>query len=497
MSSLVLKWTLSDLLPELGCLHTAEVTGLSQDSRTAKAGDLFIARRGLKTSGAEFAPEAVSNGAAAVLLDASQSEAEYLQSVLQVPVVAWNTNRLGLGVLADRFYHSPSRKLKVVGITGTNGKTSSAHFCVQALEQLGKRSALIGTLGNGFLSDLSDASHTTPDAVSLHRMLAEYLALGAEAVVMEVSSHAIDQGRIEGVDFDVVGYTNLTRDHLDYHGTEAAYAAAKARLFNEYNVGRQVLNADDPRPATILASNSRGLDRIGFSLSDQSQVVALIQKELHPAGMKLDVKLGAQRFSLELSLLGEFNIANLLLVSGLLLQLGYGADKLAVALSQLQPVAGRMQRILSEKGPTVLVDYAHTPDALEKALAACRAHLSEGQLFVLFGCGGDRDRGKRPMMAAAAERGGDRVWLTSDNPRTEDPQQILNDTLSGFEMPEQVCTEIDRKQAIESAISAATSADIVLLAGKGHETYQEINGERLPFSDAEVAAQVLSAGGWS
>src|SRR5210317_1345902 len=270
MNSLSLTWTLSELLPELGCLHTTEVTGLSQDSRSTKPGDLFIARRGLKTTGAEFAADAVAKGAVAVLLDASQAEAEHLQSILNVPVIAWITKRLGLGGLADRFYHSPSRKLKVVGITGTNGKTSSAHFCVQALEHLGRRTALIGTLGNGFLTNLSEASHTTPDAVDLHRMLAEFLAQGAEAVVMEVSRHAIDQGRIEGVEFDVVGYTNLTRDHLDYHGTEAAYAAAKARLFNEYNVGRQVLNADDPRPATILASIRHGLDRIGFSLTDQS-----------------------------------------------------------------------------------------------------------------------------------------------------------------------------------------------------------------------------------
>lgn len=494
MNSLSLTWTLSELLPELGCLHKTEVTGLSQDSRSTKPGDLFIARRGLKTTGAEFAADAVAKGAVAVLLDASQAEAEHLQSILNVPVIAWITKRLGLGVLADRFYHSPSRKLKVVGITGTNGKTSSAHFCVQALEHLGRRTALIGTLGNGFLTNLSDASHTTPDAVDLHRMLAEFLAQGAEAVVMEVSSHAIDQGRIEGVEFDVVGYTNLTRDHLDYHGTEAAYAAAKARLFNEYNVGRQVLNADDPRPATILASIRHGLDRIGFSLTDQSQVVALISKELHPSGMRLQIKLGAQRFELESSLLGEFNIANLLLVSGLLLQLGYPVDTISTALNALEPVTGRMQRISSQQGPTVLVDYAHTPDALEKALAACRAHLTEGQLFVLFGCGGDRDRGKRPMMAAAAEDGSDRVWLTSDNPRNEDPQKILEDTLAGFENPEQVTTEIDRKRAIESVISAATAADIVLLAGKGHESYQEIKGERLPFSDAEVALQVLSAG---
>lgn len=496
MSQSNYAWTLAELLPELGCLNTMEVTGLSQDSRRVNPGDLFIARQGLRVSGAEFAGEALRAGAIAVLLEASPAEAEYLQSILQVPVVAWSSQRLTLGMLADRFYRSPSRKLQVIGITGTNGKTSSAHFCVQALEHLGKRAAMIGTLGNGFLSQLSEASHTTPDVVNLHRMLADYSDQGAEAVVMEVSSHAIDQNRIEAIDFDVVAYTNLTRDHLDYHGTEVAYAAAKAKLFTDYNVGRQVLNADDPRPALILGQSGRGVDRIGFSLSDQAQVVALVSKQLHTAGMSLELKLGAERVSLELSLLGEFNIANLLLVSGVLLQLGYGPQELGKMLGRLNPVAGRMQRLPNTQGPTVIVDYAHTPDALEKALKACRAHIQGGRLTVVFGCGGDRDRGKRPMMAAAAEQGADSVWLTSDNPRYEDPQKIISDTLEGFAAPEQIQVQVDRRLAIQKAIAQAQGADLVLLAGKGHENYQEINGERLAFSDVEVASDALRAGGF-
>lgn len=496
MTKLAFEWTLAELLPELGCLDLTQVTGLSQDSRQVVAGDLFIARRGLKLSGAEFVRDAVHAGAAAVLLEASAAEAQHLQAMMQLPVVAWNTKRLSLGALADRFFQSPSRRLTMVGITGTNGKTSSAHFCVQALQNLGKRAAMIGTLGNGFLSQLDDATHTTPDAVTLHRMLAEYLAQGAEAVVMEVSSHAIDQQRIESIDFDVVAYTNLSRDHLDYHGTEAAYAAAKAKLFTNYNVGRQVLNADDPRPALLLGQIGRGIDRIGFSLTDQSQVVALVSQNMHAAGMHLQIKLGAQRIGVELNLLGEFNISNLLLVSGILLQLGYTAAELEPVLGKLKPVEGRMQRLANVDGPTVLVDYAHTPDALEKALSACRAHISRGKLIVLFGCGGDRDRGKRPIMAAAAEQGADLVWLTSDNPRGEDPQQIIADTLQGFATPTKVHTEVDRKQAIFAAIAAADEQDLVLLAGKGHETYQEINGQRQPFSDAQVASEALRAGGF-
>ena len=491
-----LRWTLAELLPELGCLDTTEVTGLTQDSRTVESGDLFVARTGLQTDGAEYARDAVQRGAVAILLETDKTSAQYLGSILHVPVIPWESERLSLGVLADRFFQSPSRKLQVIGITGTNGKTSSAHFCSQVCNSLGRRTAMIGTLGNGFLDSLEAATHTTPDAVSLHRMIAEYESQGAQMVVMEVSSHAIDQGRIDGIDFDAVGYTNLTRDHLDYHGSEEAYAAAKARLFTDFNVRRQVLNADDLRPAALLCTPAAGVDRIGFSLSDQTQVVALVAKVLRTSGMDLEIKLGANKLKLELPLLGEFNISNLLLVTGLLHQLGYRAEQLEPALNKVQPVEGRMQRLINSKGPVVLVDYAHTPDALVKALSACRAHMSEGRLAVLFGCGGDRDRGKRPLMAAAAEQGADLVWLTSDNPRTEHPEQIISDALRGFSENVQLVTEVDRGRAIASIISATGEGDIVLLAGKGHETYQEINGERLPFSDASVATDALRAGGY-
>lgn len=496
MSGLNLRWTLAELLPELGCLDTTEVMGLTQDSRTVEKGDLFVARTGFRTDGAEFARDAVHKGAAAVLLETDRTSAEYLASILHVPVISWTPARLSLGALADRFYQSPSRKLQVIGITGTNGKTSSAHFSAQVSNALGRRAAMIGTLGNGFLDCLDTATHTTPDAVSLHRMIAEYEAQGAQMVVMEVSSHAIDQGRIDGIDFDVVGYTNLTRDHLDYHGSEEAYAAAKAKLFTDCNVGRQVLNADDLRPAALLCTPAVGVDRVGFSLTDQTQVVALVSKVLRTGGMDLEIKLGANKLQLELPLLGEFNISNLLLVIGLMHQLGYGAEQLEPALNQVQPVKGRMQRLANREGPVVLVDYAHTPDALVKALNACRAHMSEGRLAVLFGCGGDRDRGKRPLMAAAAEQNADLIWLTSDNPRTENPEQIISDALSGFSEGVQLVTEVDRGRAIASIIRATGEGDIVLLAGKGHETYQEINDERMPFSDAEVATNALRAGGY-
>lgn len=495
MNGLVMRWTLAELLPELGCLDTTEVTGLTQDSREVSTGDLFVARSGFKTDGSEYARDAVQRGAAAILLESDLVGSEYLASMLHVPVISWSAKRLSLGALADRFYRSPSRKVQVIGITGTNGKTSSAHFCVQACNALGKRAAMIGTLGNGFLDSLQESSHTTPDAVTLHRMIAEFEALGARTVVMEVSSHAIDQGRIDGVDFDVVAYTNLTRDHLDYHRTEEHYAAAKAKLFSDFNVGRQVLNADDPRPAALLAKSAVGLDRIGFSLSDQTQVIALVSRQLRPNGMDLHIKVGAGAIELELPLLGEFNIANVMLVTGIMYQLGYKTEELQGALSALLPVEGRMQRLPNSEGPVVLVDYAHTPDALVKALYACRAHIEGGRLAVLFGCGGDRDPGKRPMMAAAAEHGADRVWLTSDNPRSEDPEQIMNDAMSGIRDRSKVVCEVDRKRAIESIISASQVGDIVLLAGKGHETYQEIAGKRLPFSDAAIACEALRAGG--
>lgn len=495
MSRLPMQWTLAELLPELGCLETTLITGITQDSRKVESGDLFVARVGLTTDGAHYARQAVEQGAVAVLLEVGGLSAEFLAAQLNVPVVAWMPQRLSLGAIADRFYHSPSRKVKVIGITGTNGKTSSAHFCAQVLNSLERRAAIIGTLGNGFLDSLEDATHTTPDTLSLHAMIAEYAASGAEVVVMEVSSHAIVQGRIDGVHFDVVGYTNLTRDHLDYHGTEDAYAAAKARLFTDFNVGRQVLNADDPRPALLLAKPAVGVDRTGFSLTDNTQFVGLRAKELRVDGMTLRVKIGAAAINLELPLLGEFNIANLLMVIGLLDQLGFKANELEAALNQIKPVDGRMQRLSNTQGPVVLVDYAHTPDALIKALSACRAHMQDGRLFVLFGCGGDRDRGKRALMAAAAEQGADRVWLTSDNPRSEHPNQIISDALGGFTNPDAVHVEVDRALAIRLIIAEAQAGDIVLLAGKGHETYQEINGERQPFSDAEIASEALRSGG--
>ena len=498
MSRLPFRWSLSELLPELGCLDTIEVTGLTQDSRQVSPGDLFIARKSLGASALNlnYAKQAIEGGAVAVLVEADAAEAKRLVSELNVPVVSWATHRLTLGVVADRFYHSPSRKLKVIGITGTNGKTTSAHFCTQALNKMGVNAAMIGTLGNGFLNALEDSTHTTPDAVNLHRLMAEFHSAGAQAVVMEVSSHSIDQGRIDGIDFDVVAYTNLTRDHLDYHATELAYAETKARLFNDYHVGRQVLNADDPRPAYLLQKNVHGVDRLGFSLIDQSQVVALIRRELTPEGMELEIKVGAHHISLSLNLLGEFNIANLLLVAGVLHQLGYSAEQLNSGLASLEPVAGRMQRLECLSGPSVLVDYAHTPDALEKALSACRSHLKNGRLLVLFGCGGDRDTGKRPLMAQVAERGADAVWLTSDNPRSEDPQQIAIQVMQGFDSPKQVHLELNRRVAIEQIINSAQAGDLVLLAGKGHETYQEINGEREPFCDIEVAYSVLRVGGY-
>ena len=501
MSHLNLTWNLNELLAPFGLgSFDVEVNALSQDSRESQDGSLFIARQGAKYSGVEFAMQAASKGAKAILLEGSEESAQLLKAELQeqgylTPVMAWDNEALSLSALADRFYHSPSRAMVVVGVTGTNGKTSTAHFMVQLLTAMGEKAALLGTIGIGFLGQLESSSHTTLEPVLLQRTLATLRSEGATHVVMEVSSHAIDQGRIDQVAFDLVGYTNLTRDHLDYHGTMDAYAAAKARLFRDYAVPLQIVNADDLVVQELL-DESTEQQRVGFSTTNQSSWAYLASQVFRPDGLSLEFSLAGETTQLDVPLMGSFNVANLLLAVASLKLLGFEANDIERAALQLKSVPGRMELIEVKQGPIVIVDYAHTPDALEKALLACREHLKDGAISVLFGCGGDRDQGKRPLMAQVAASHADSVWVTSDNPRTENPQAIVDQIMTGFASQDSVQQVLGRADAIDLAIAAANEGDIVLLAGKGHEDYQEINGERLPFSDQAQARRALAAGGW-
>lgn len=475
------------LVDELSPWADLEVTGISLDSRTIKSGDLFIALDGAHFKGSDFIPKAVESGAVAVLVAATSISLPETSA----PVLAVADLQQRVGELASQIYGYPSQQLKVIGITGTNGKTSCAHFIAQGLEYSGIRTALVGTVGNGLWGQLETATHTTPDAVSLQKMLAGFLAEGAKAVVMEVSSHALQQGRVAGVQFDVAACTNLSRDHLDYHGSMAAYGAAKARLFLDFSPAVSLLNQDDGF-CQELAGRIRqaGGAPLFFGLSQGEY--HLEQHLLSDQGMALTLQLAGEQVTAQVPLLGGFNLSNLLLSAGVLHQLGLPVHLIAEALVQLIPVAGRMERLTCPAGATVVVDYAHTPDALEKALKACREH-TDGQVWVVFGCGGDRDTGKRAEMASTAEQLADRVVVTSDNPRTEAPDQIIEMILQGMKQPEQALVQSDRRQAIIQAVQQAASGDLILVAGKGHEDYQDIQGVKHPFSDKAVVQQAFAS----
>ena len=408
------------------------------------------------------------------------------------------------GFLAHDFYGRPSESLWVCGVTGTNGKTSCSQWLAALLSRRNEKAAVIGTLGAGFPSGLISMENTTPDALELHRLLAEFKSAGANAVAMEVSSHGLDQGRVNGIAFDCALFTNLTHDHLDYHGTMAAYGEAKARLFDTPGLDAAVLNLDDPfgqRLAGRLAA--RGVRTIGYGLAHATAARDAVSEFVF--ARDIGVEGAITRISLQSSWgegaatidqIGHFNVANALGVLGCLLARGVPFHDGAALLAALPPVPGRMQKIAERPGrPLVVVDYAHTPDALDKVLRALRpvAQSRGGRLVVVFGAGGERDADKRPLMGAIASRIADRVVLTSDNPRGEDPAAIAAAMRRG--VSGDCVMELDREAAIVSAIETSAPADVVLVAGKGHEDYQEIAGRRLPFSDAELAEAALGRPG--
>ncbi len=457
-----------------------EITGLTLDSRAVQHGFLFVAVPGTRADGRAFIAGALARGAAAVVYEADGAGSD----VRTASALGIRNLRQHIGTLADRFYGSPSQRLTVIGVTGTNGKTTTTSLLAQALDRAGRHCGLIGTLGSGFPGRLDPSLHTTPDAISVHRLMADFAAAGAEAVCMEVSSHALDQARVAGVVFDVAVFTNLTRDHLDYHGDMDAYAAAKARLFDFPHLAAAVINADDRFGQELIARARARVVSFGFENGD----VRASAVRPSPAGLAIDVTTPAGSAEVRSPLLGRFNAANLLAVLAVLLVLGMPLTDAAAALAHAQPVAGRMERFGGDDRPLVVVDYAHTPDALEKALAALREHTA-GRLLCVFGCGGDRDRGKRPQMGAIAERLADVVILTDDNPRHEEPLSIIREIAAGMRSTPTVVP--DRTQAIRAALAEARAGDIVLVAGKGHEDYQQVGAERRPYSDRDTVRALL------
>ena len=461
---------------------------LTLDSRKVRPGDLFLAVPGSQQDGRLHIADAIARGAAAVAYEADGAPA---MTAHGAELVAIKGLARQLSAIAGRFYGEPSRALHLIGITGTNGKTSVSQLLAQALDLLGERCGIIGTLGNGFYNALALGRHTTPDPIGVQATLADLKNAGARAVAMEVSSHGLHQGRVAALAFDVAVFTNLSRDHLDYHGSMEAYAEAKALLFSRPGLRCRVLNLDDSA-GRKLARDPQESRLISYSLDDASAYLYCRDARFDEQGVHARLVTPRGEGSLRSSLLGRFNLSNLLAVVGALLGMDYPLDEILKVLPRLQGPVGRMQRLGGGKQPLVVVDYAHTPDALEKVLEALRPHV-QGRLLCLFGCGGDRDRGKRPLMAGVVERLADAVLVTDDNPRSEAPEQIFEDIRAGFAAPERVRFVHGRGRAIAQLIGEASSADVLVLAGKGHEDYQEINGERQPFSDLDEAAKALAA----
>ena len=504
-------WKLSDLLTGVdGVVYADEkdadirINHLAMDSRDVREGSLFIAVKGTTTHGLNFADKAIDKGAAAILWETDES---WLQGNYIVPAIAIDHLREWLGVIVDRYYGSPSADLQVVGVTGTDGKSTVSHFIAEALNAkstTGATSAVIGTLGVGVPGNLIETGLTTPDVIRIHETLAELKQQGITRVIMEVSSHALDQHRVAGVRFDVAILTNLGRDHLDYHETVAAYGDAKAQLFDWKTLKTVVINHDDAfgkeltenHPDwTLSDANHQQIQLINYCILEQGEIaedyLTATNLRYSISGIQADFHFRGDTKEVKAAVLGEFNIYNLLAATGCLMSLGLSYAEAIDSVQQVRTVPGRMEKVSTqEDSALVVVDYAHTPGALEAALKAIRLH-TPSRLVCVFGCGGDRDRGKRPVMAKVAEQYADMVVLTDDNPRTEMPFQIMHDMIEGLTHPEHVAMEHDRNKAICFAIRSIERGDSVLIAGKGHEAYQIVGNEKRPFDDREQAKQAL------
>ena len=486
---------LDDLLEGLdvsGLSNNPEIREISVDSREVLPGGLFIALKGGKVDARAFIPSVIQSGAAAVLIDAAEqaddaAEFQPVQNVIQV-----RNLRQVLSKIAARFYDHPSKKLKVIGITGTNGKTTIAWYLAQVLDVLGLPAAMMGTLGAGAVKhaqgsaiSLDSTGLTTPDAVQVQKRLAQMLEAGIQVVCMEVSSHGLELGRISEVVFDTVVFSNISQDHLDFHQTMEQYAAAKMRLFEGGDFNRAVINEDDELGRKII--NKLGARSYSYGIT--AGKLRALDVTLAPRGLKFSVSVKGETLVLNTSLIGQFNVYNMLAVLGAGMVMGYSLQVLAQALESCEPVPGRMERVDVQQGqPVILVDYAHTPDALEKALMACRGHC-RGSLAVVFGCGGDRDKAKRPKMGSIAQSLADEVFITDDNPRGEQASAIVRDIKRGMSEPAWVLH--DRAQAIFAAIAQAKEEDWVLIAGKGHEATQRYADRIVEFDDCAQARSAL------
>lgn len=487
--------SLNEVLAELNHPPLDEdktLTGLTLDSRKLIGGELFLAVPGLSSDGRAFIGAALEAGASAVLVDSSGESFSETEFLVGKPVIFIENLKTHISFLADRFYRQPSTKLKLIGVTGTNGKTSTCWYAAQLLSLLGEPCAVMGTLGKGLPTELEPCLNTTSDPVSTQGFMAELVSRDVSSMAMEVSSHGLHQGRADQLAFEVGVFTNISRDHLDYHKTMDAYAKAKALLFANGRVKKAVINRDDDYSELMLSSCSGDTEVFTFSTTSDLADIKARNIRLDAGGVKADLDTPWGKGQLRTSQLGRFSLENLLAVIGAVCCQGYSLERVLEKVPQLSTVPGRMQRLGGDQKPVVVVDYAHTPDALVSVLKALREH-GAAKLICVFGCGGDRDRGKRPLMARAAIEGADEVVVTSDNPRSEDPEEIIRDTLAGVDLTGMPVTSVsNRAEAIRQAVNKAAVGDIVVIAGKGHEDYQEVNGVRHHFDDSEEAAKALN-----
>ena len=474
-----------------------EIRGVTSNSREISADSLFIALPGISSNGIDYAIDAVQAGAVAVLYDADDAYSRGRIPLLHKQVT---THWIGVsalvqanGFIVSRFFGDPGKAMTIVGVTGTDGKSSVTHLLVQALTRLDKISASIGTLGYGIGNQLSPDSLTTPDAVTLQSRLHRFSQQRCEYVVMEVSSHALEQYRVNGCDFDIAVLTNLGRDHLDYHGDLESYAAAKAKLFTDFDLSARIVNADDAFGQRIAAEADREtLYRYSIAAAEESPVeVRLLSAERTVTGQNIRALTPVGEVTAVTGLVGYFNVHNTLACIATLVALGFDRNQLECAVKDLRPIPGRMEIFTGDpEQPVALIDFAHTEQALRACLEACRAH-TDGRIWCVFGCGGDRDPGKRAGMGRAVEELADHAIVTDDNPRNESPQKIVADILQGMRAPGEASVVHNRKAAIQYALAEAAAGDMVVIAGKGHEREQIIGHERRPFSDRHVVAEIL------
>jgi len=469
------------------------VSGVAIDSRKVKPGELFLAYKGSQANGIDYIEDAIHSGAIAIAIDEEET-IDVKSSSITIYKVA--DLRKQAGLIISRFYDEPSKTIQLVGVTGTNGKTTVSYMIAYALYVLGKQSAVIGTLGYGQFRQLEASTSTTPDPVTLHSLFSRWRD-DVDFVAMEVSSHALDQGRVAGAEFDIAVFTNLTHDHLDYHKTIEDYADAKFQLFQSPKLKHAIVNIDDSYGVQLIDSLPAALSTVVFSakqdLSELSKkdVSFVYCKKIETNNLNLTISIDSSwgQAIVQTSLLGEFNVENILAAFATLCVSGFNIEKISETLSGFTGIPGRMEYFPAEDEPLLVIDYAHTPDALEKALIALRSYCS-GNLYCVFGCGGDRDVAKRSQMGAIAERLSDHIVLTNDNPRTEAPEQIVENILEGVKDKSNATIKFDRSDAITNTFLNANKNDVILIAGKGHETTQQIGESILPFSDRELARRL-------